>query len=179
MLLWHGSRRWDGAPEVRRGHKGRMEHGPGLYMTTRLETAWRYAKGGGRLYLFELDDDLHWITGTKIPLAHMLDFLGTLRRIPKRDQVYGDLRKQEGRFEDDLVPSSILVNVLVNADALGGDNGPDLANFLIQHDIDGDCVKQSGEDWVVLWNMRKVVGYQSRSRTEIPVELYDLPKVCP
>jgi len=156
-----------------------MEHGPGLYMTTNLETAWKYAKGGGRLYLFELDDDLQWITGAKIPLAHMLDFLGTLRRIPKRGQVYSDLRKQEGRFANDLVPASILVNVLVNADALGGDNGPDLAHFLIQHDIDGDCVKQGGEDWVVLWNMSKVIGYQSRSRAEIPVEIYDLPKVCP
>lgn len=178
MLLWHGSRRWGGAPEVRRSPKGRAEHGPGIYMTTNLETAWKYAKGGGRLYLFELKDDVRFISGAKIPLHEMLAFVVDLGRVPKRAQVVSDLRRQENRFPRDLVPASILVNVLVNADALSGDNGPLLAKFLTDHGIDGDCIKQSGEDWVVLWNPQKVLRYDARSRSEIPVDLYDLPKVC-
>lgn len=178
MLLWHGSRRWNGRPEVRGSTKGRAEHGPGLYLTTNLETAWKYAKGGGRLYLFELKDDTRFISGAKIPLHEMLAFVHDLGRVPKRTQVLSDLKRQENRFQRDLVPASILVNVLVNADALSGDNGPLLAKLLVGHGIDGDCVKQSGEDWVVLWNPEKVVRYEPRSRTEIPVDLYDLPRVC-
>jgi hypothetical protein len=42
--LWHGGRRWQGNPEVRESVKGRYEAGPGLYMTTSLMTASRYAR---------------------------------------------------------------------------------------------------------------------------------------
>lgn len=177
MLLWHGSRRWSGAPEIRKSSAKRAEHGPGIYLTTNLETAWKYAKGGGRLYLFELPDDLNWILNKRIPRTYILDFLNGLRRIPNKKQVFEDMQRSIERTGD-LVPASILVNVLVNADALVGDNGPDLARFLVQHNIDGDCVRQGNEDWVVLWNTRKVLRYTPRSRTEVPVELYDLPKVC-
>lgn len=179
MLLWHGSRRWDGRPEIREGRKGRSEHGPGIYLTTNLETAWKYAKGGGKLYLFELDDDLELIEGTRVPVQDVLSFLDNLRRVPKRKQTRADVLRNAERFQDGNMPASVLVNLMVNADATSGENGPALAKFLTDHGIDADCVRQSNEDWIILFNPSRAQKWTPMSRTEIPVTMYELPAVCP
>jgi len=178
MLLWHGSRRWDGAPEIREGRKRRSAHGPGIYLTTSLETAWRYAKGGGRLYLFELDDDLGLVDQRTISLQAILDFLRELRRVPGRKEIAAGVRRVADSFHVDAVSAAILVNLMVNADALSGENGPSLAHFLSAHGIDADCVRQSNEDWIILFNPARVRKFTPMSRTTIPVSMYDLPLVC-
>ena len=154
IVLYHGSRRWSGPPQILPGSKGRSEHGPGIYLTTSIETARKYARGGGRVIRFEIRTPIRWIDdpGTRIPIEEMVSFLESIYRLRGRDKIIDDLERYAARVGRRDLPPSVLVNLMVNYDALVGEAGPRIAAFLVSHGIDAAIDARGQEDWVVLFN---------------------------
>lgn len=178
VALYHGARRWSGAAEVRAGRAGHVEHGPGIYLTTRYETAAKYAKGGGRVLKIHLSPRLRWLEDAVLPVSDATDFIFHLRT-GKRKEIFRDLLaaavRTATRFGAEHVAAGTLVNLIVNAGAASGQNGIALAQFLAQHGVDASHVTQSGEDWVVVFNPRVITRVEEVSpRGEIE---WDLPRV--
>lgn len=174
LVLWHGSQRWEGPPEIRVARKGQVEHGPGIYLTTSATTARKYAKGGGSVLRFELDPELGWLEESRLDAEAMVRFLEERPRLRRREAIVADVRRAAARMRRDDLPAAVLVNLLVNHDALRGEHGPALAAYLVAHKIDASHVVQSGEDWIVLFNPRKV-----RSWKRVPGgSVDDAPRVA-
>ena len=177
LVLYHGAQRWEGAPEIVAHRKGHAEHGPGIYLTTSYETAARYAKGGGSVYRIELDSGVRWLQDVRLPYAEMVAWVKGLPRLRGKTELLAGLARVSARSGSTL-PGEILVNQFVNADAASGQHGPALAAFLVAHGADASHVRQSGEDWVVVFNPRSI-----RLVTKVPAKqvgagfVFDLPRV--
>lgn len=159
ILLYHGSRAWDGPPEVQRGRAKRTEHGPGIYLTTALTTAKKYAKGGGTVKRVTVSADLRWLSDAKLSLAEALAWAREQPRMRHRRELVADIERSAARRGLDVIDADTLVNLAVNNDSLVGDAAPALARFLVDHGIDAGLATQSSdsggdEDWVVLSNAR-------------------------
>jgi len=182
IVLWHGSRAWSGPPEVRPAKGSRVEHGPGLYLTTSYETARRYARGGGSVMRFEIDPDIRWLENESLPLADAERFLVGRPRLRKRDETIADLRRvaarMTARLGGDRVPAAALLNLMVNYESLTGDHGPALAEFLVSHGIGASLANElSGEDWVLLFDPRKIRSYRKVPAGEVDPLTADAPLV--
>jgi hypothetical protein len=162
LVLWHGSQRWEGPPRIVTSRKGQVEHGPGLYLTTSADTARKYAKGGGSVMRFEVAP-LRWLGDAWLPADTMVRFLRSLDRVKNRTKIEADIRAVEERLRsrrNGSVPAAILVNLMYNHGALSGDKGPALAEFYTRHGIDADHVTKGNEDWVVLFNLDKILSHR-------------------
>lgn len=160
LILWHGGRPWTGPLEVRPAHPSAIQHGPGLYFTTSASTAREYARGGGTVFRFEVDPDFVRLSDSKLDVELMRAWVQRRSRLKHRAEILADLDRAAARFTTPEIPAAVLLNLGVNYAALSGDHGPALAAFYREHGIDGDVVRQSGEDWVVLWNFDKVRSYK-------------------
>lgn len=186
IFMYHGGR-WLGDRTLRasRGRpkgtaKSRTEAGPGLYLTNVLSSARRYARGGGRVWLFELKSDLQWLEESEISRHDMENFLYDTPRMTSRKDIQEDLSKYDLRTGDTgVLPASVLVNLMVNYNALKGDRGLALASFLVAHGIDASEVHHSGDEyWVVLFNLEKIVNVHV-SGSGGRAHGRDLPEVLP
>lgn len=180
-FFYHGSQRWDGPPEIRKARKGQIEHGPGLYLTTSIDTARKYAKGGGVVLRFEIEMPLRWLEDARIPAKEMIRFVREAMPAPKakRVKVIADIEahasraRSAGRGEDPAILAGVLVNLLLYYGAVKGEGGPALARYLVERGIDAGHVQTSGEDWVVLFNLDKIVRFNRVS----PSVVEDAPRV--
>lgn len=161
LVLFHGAHRWEGLEaEVRASKTAKMQWGPGLYLTNNIWTARSYAKGGGQVLRFEVDPDLGWLHRADLPVADMLDFARTLPR--RRKEVEADLLRLATRGEERIPTlfAAALVNSMHNRGVLAGDAGLQLVRFYLSRGIDAALEKGRGydgsDDWVLLYNMRKV-----------------------
>lgn len=163
--------------EVRPARSADIVHGPGLYLTTGADTARKYARGGGSVFRFEVDPDFVRLSDSKIAFEDMLRWAKERPRLKHKQEILADLLRVTSRIDmtshTPMIPAAVLLNLGVNYEALSGDHGPALAAFYREHGIDGDVVRQSGEDWVVLWNFDKVRGY----RVAKPDEVLDAPRL--
>lgn len=175
LVLWHGSRRWAGLRAIGKGQAQRTEEGPGLYLTTSARTAYRYTKGRGQVVRVELDPELTWVDRVALPLDDALVFLRELPRLSRRvrQDLTERLRYWAARRGDGHVGADILLNLLIDAEALRGVRAPLVARFLVSQGIDAALETQSGEDWVVLFNLNKV----RHARVARPAEIADVPLV--
>jgi hypothetical protein len=184
LVLYHGSRRWQGPPEVRAGRNGRMEHGPGIYLTTAYETARKYAKGGGLVLRFTIEAPLRWLEDAELSLPDALDFVAGLRGLRARAQIEEGLRRTAERMAPRLgggkVPAATLVNLMVNHEALGGTAGPKAAEYLVRRGADASLANErNDEDWVVLFNPRKVISVEPVSAKDFDARPeWNLPRVA-
>lgn len=156
LVLWHGSQRWEGPPEIREARTGNVEHGPGIYLTTSASRARLYAMGGGSVVRMEIDPELGWLEDARLPVAEMLEFVQSRPRLRKRAQIEADLRRAQKRMGRDDIPAATLLNLMVNHEMLTGSHGPALAAFYVARGIDASHVTRFDEDWVVLFNPAKV-----------------------
>lgn len=153
ITLYHGSRRWNGPPQVQRGRDGRTEHGPGIYLTTSYERARRYGKPRKVI----LDEDLAMLEGAEAPIAEILAYAKTMRA---KTRMLEDLQRSAQRLGPrERMPVSYLVNLAVNNDALTGAESQKLAAWLVSKGIDASLVEMSGspEDWLVVFNPEKIL----------------------
>jgi len=172
IVLWHGARAWSGPPVIHPAKKGRLEYGPGIYLTTSLATAKKYAKGGGVIMRFEVDPRVRWIEGAVLPVEPMIKLVASLRGSgAKKARVVADILRSAVRLAPRLgvgrTHASVLVNLLVNDDLLTGDNGPKVARFLTEHDIHASLQEKSGdEDWVVIFDPSKILSWRRATPEE-------------
>lgn len=172
IVLWHGAHRWSAPPEVRPASPTAAEHGPGIYMTTSAETARDFAKGGGSLVRFELDPKLTLIEDVSIPLDDALDFVRSRSRLRRRREFEADLERVAARYRQGYIqrgtykggpltlPASVLVNLFVNYRLITGAHGPALARFLVSRGADADVVTRGTDDWLVLFNPKKILNWR-------------------
>lgn len=181
LVLYTGAQVWEGPPKVRPSRKGRYEHGPGIYLTTGLETARKYAKGRGAVLRVEVDSDFVWLQDAVLPTETLVDWVMSQSRLKHRREIVEDLDRAAKRVEDRLGEGmswvETLVNLTVNREALSGDAGPSLAEFLSDHGIGASLVTNAigrGEDWVVLFDPSKVITWERVGPNE---STWDLPRV--
>jgi hypothetical protein len=158
LKFWHGAKRWEGRAELRPSRPKSYECGPGLYLTNHVNTARSYAKGAGQTVLLELAPSVVLLEDATLTLEEMLEGLASLPRVRGRKEIVDGLKKAALRHPSGDLPACYLLNWCVNNDALGGDSGPALARFFVSKGIDASVYSRPGtEDWVVLFNMDKVV----------------------
>jgi hypothetical protein len=179
MDFWHGGKRWTERPAVQPPKKGRCECGPGIYLTTSYGTARNtYARGNNVTTLVSLKDDITWLERTELPLQVVLDYVRTTRGFRKRDQILADLENRSFRRKQDVIPVEYLVNLCVNYDALSGNQGIQLAEWLVEQGIDASLHSRgAGEQWVIVFNPRIIERYRVVLSAQVSLEQYTLPLV--
>jgi len=174
IVVYTGASVWEGRPYIKASRKGRSEHGPGLYFTTRLQTARKYAKGRGAVLRVEIDPSFTWLEDATAPIEDLVEWVSGRRAMRKKIEIIDDILTRANRG---LPPGrgrvATLVNLMVNYNAITGEHGPALAEFLASLGIGASHVKQSGEDWVVLFDPSKVLSW----RRVGPNDAEDLPSV--
>jgi hypothetical protein len=164
IVMWHGSHRWEGPPEVRPAPVNALYHGPGIYMTTSPETAYGYAKGGGSLIRFVLDPSIRLAEDVFVKLEDALDFVRTQPRLKKKAALQDDLERVAPRYAERrqklALPAEVLINLFVNYELGAGRQGPALARFLVSQGADATVVTRGLDDWLVLMNTEKILGWK-------------------
>jgi hypothetical protein len=157
LQFWHGSHRWDGRARLQDSRTGQYELGPGLYLTTNVVTAAKYAKGGGRILRVSLESPLSLLSAARLPLKEVLEGLSLLPRVKARSKIAEDLKNAAEDFGGE-VPLSYLVNLCIAERSLGGRSGKALAEWLAENGVDASLEKKSGgEEWLVIFNVSKVM----------------------
>ena len=158
ITVYTGAPAWHGDPYIKPSKRGRAEHGPGLYFTTHLATARKYAGGQRTVLQVELDPSIGWLEDAIVPMERLIQWVETRPRLRKKAEIVGDLVERGGRgLSPGLARPVTLVNLMVNYDVLSGDQGPALAAFLTELGIHASHVRMSGtEEWVVLFDPAKI-----------------------
>lgn len=180
FALYHGGNLSGGFREVIPGKKGRIERGPGLYLTTSLARARSYAKGGGRrVWRVTLQGPLRWIEDYRVPGADVVAFVRETPRLAKRRELLADMQRLVAREPDGHVPAAYLNNLMVNYDALSGASAQALAAFFRRYGLDAALSKETmrgdPEHWVILFNPERVVRIEPVDQTKDV--LWNLPLV--
>lgn len=174
--LWHGSSRWEGPPEIRKSRAKAYEHGPGLYLTTHLETAQKYAKRNGALIAMTLRNP-RLMTDETVPLAEALAFVKTCPNLRHRATIAEGLTRVAPRFGGRVQLNHMIVQV-VNNDALSGEAGPAVAAWMVDHGVDAYIARLNGpENWVVVFNPAIIVEHRKVSSRDIDMASADHPPV--
>lgn len=172
ITIWHGSRRWEGRPEIRPTKKGQYECGPGIYCTTNLNTAAKYSKGGGRIVRFGLDPEITWLEDASVPFDDVLSFVESTRHLHKRRILAADIRRvfdeRDQVRTSGMIPLSYLVNLAINNECLSGNGGPELAEYLVDNDVQASLYRKSSvDDWVVIFDPRAIKSVELLSAKDI------------
>lgn len=192
--IWHGSRRWEGEPEIRAARKGRAEWGAGIYGSTHFETCQSYAKGGGKVQLLTIQQT-RILEKSCIPLSTAIDFI---RKSIPRSQAKSFIEDCEGiaeRQQDRILthndpigelktgdlwfPAESLRNLMVNADLSAGVRGVALANFLVEHGIGLSTARggmKADEAWTVIYDPRLIVSWTPHTYESAQEVGHVLPK---
>lgn len=175
LVVYTGTQVWEGRPYIKESREGHSEHGPGLYFTTRLQTARKYAKGRGTVLRVEIDPRFTWLEDATAPTELLGRWLHGRRGLRKRHEIWTDLvHRGERGLPLGTARVAVLVNLMVNYEAITGSHGPALAEFLAALGIGASHVKMSGgEEWIVLFDPSKVLSW----RRVGPDDAEDLPSV--
>jgi len=175
LVVYTGTQVWEGRPYIKESRKGHSEHGPGLYFTTRLQTARKYAKGRGTVLRVEIDPRFTWLEDATVPIEDLVEWVSGRRGMRKKIEIIDDILTRAGRgLTDGSGRVSTLVNLMVNYEAITGPHGPALAEFLASIGIGASHVRMSGnEEWLVLFDPSKVLSWR---RVE-PGDTEELPSV--
>lgn len=162
IVVYTGTQVWESRPEIRPTRKGRAAHGPGLYFTTSLATARKYAKGRGVVLRVEIDPNFTWLEDAVAEKGALIYWVKKQPGLRHKDEIVADLIERAGRGLDDerLARVYVLVNLMINYDVIKGKHGPALAEFLAKLGIGASRLHQSNEDWVVLFDPNKVIRWE-------------------
>ena len=177
LVLYTGTPAWVGPPEVRPVRKGRAEHGPGIYLTNRLETARKYAGGARTVLRVEVEPPSLWLEDAVVPTDVLVGWVMDRRGLRKKREIVDDLvTRGRGRLPSGQSYPFVLLNLLVNHGVVTGEHGPAIARFLSSLGISASHVERGGdEDWVVLFDPSKVRRWE-RVAAGAP---WQLPRVRP
>jgi hypothetical protein len=176
MTLWHGGRDLESSHREVRSHKGgRWEHGPGLYLTSRYETAAKYAKGGGKLYRVTIGEGRD-ISQVEVPLQDAEEFVNRYCVGSKRRAMIDDLRENAQRVG--VLRAEVLVNLCLNHEAIPNTKTGALRQFLIDHGVDYGMVRGFGgrndETVVVVINPRIITKVEAVPQSKVGPDEFHL-----
>ncbi|WP_338924930.1 hypothetical protein V0M98_35515 (plasmid) [Pseudomonas silesiensis] len=179
--IWHGSRRWDGDPEIQAAKKGRAEWGAGIYGSTHFETCTGYAKGGGKVQLLTIQNT-RVLEKSCLPLEVVIDYIKRFVPKPLRATLIGDCEDIAENVKDMVLinrdpvgpqtegttwlPADILRNLIVNFDLSSGVRGVNLARFYAEQGIGVSLDKggsQTGEKWLVVYDPQLIVSWKGHT----------------
>lgn len=178
LSLWHGGRDLEHDYRTpKASSKGRWEHGPGLYLTTHYETARKYAKGGGKTYRveFELGNNIKDIF---LPLDDTLNFIKNYVTKSKQKDVLEDIHRNMKRMNlVDKVEAQVLVNLMINHEALIGEKTVKLNRFLVNNGVDyGSSDRFSGRDETIfiIYNLDKIKKVKAIASKDVNLNDWEL-----
>ena len=155
MSLWHGGRGLEFTYDTMLPHKkGRWEHGPGLYLTTHFDTASKYAKGGGKVYLVTIAKGTN-IKDVFVSVSDAIDFTKRYVIAKHKQNIIDDLENIAKRRSDNMVPLVSLSNLCLNYEALSSNNTIALRNFLVENGADYEISTRFGgrdETVIIVFN---------------------------
>lgn len=185
IILWHGSRNWDGKAVIRPSKKGRAERGPGIYVTTHYETARDYAKGGGMARKLTLEPRLT-LEQASLSLSDAADFVTSVISKSKQEDMLerfircAQTHRHENRVllgnDNNRFHAETLINLCVNGDLATGKKGQALAEFLTEQGIDCSFSRAHGnETWGVIFNPKIIIANEPVSAKYVSLDDYVLP----
>ena len=160
IRVYHGGHRWEMPAIVRPPRKGRYECGPGIYATTSLARAAKYAKGGGSIFEFGIEPDLVFADDVELPFGDMLRFALSLRsgRKTADDLEFCARKRIESGKSAETLPASYLLNLAISNEILSGQSGIWFAKFFVENGIHANLEKKNEfEDWIVVFDPKKIV----------------------
>lgn len=177
--LWHGGRNLESNYKEFGGTtKGRWEHGPGLYLTTHYERARDYAKGGGKTYLVTVEEGNN-IEKTLIDITLVNDFVNRHVIKSKQARILEDLYDNMNRLHTSpQIYANILVNLIINDDAMQNTKTHYLNRFLVENGVDYGIVNRFGgrdETVLVVYNFDKIKKVKNISAKEVDLSTFEKP----
>lgn len=174
LTLWHGAHRWDGPPRLIASKKGHAEHGVGIYCTTSLTTASKYAKGGGHLRQMTISPELHLLEKHACTCDELIALVKNCEeRFPKRAQLVDELSRHEGR----VIHAGYLINLMSSLEILYGNHGKEISEQLSQLGINASIYSRYSEDWLIILDPSIIVTSQKMSVNDVSIEQWELPSI--
>lgn len=152
--FWHGGNLDDYVENIAH-KKGRYEYGPGLYAITKYEVASKYAKGNRKLYLLSIENG-NEINDVYLERDIVEDFVKKYVISSKRKEI---LNRYEKHYDENKINASIVLNIILNENAIKSSDTDKLRSFLLDNNIDYELVDNPfgwGETMIVLYNMNKI-----------------------
>lgn len=159
MTLYHGGNLKEGVNSSYSHRTKRWEYGPGLYLTTHYGTAASYAKGSRKLYkvTVEMGNDLDNVL---FDYDKVKEFVNTHVMTKKRSDM---LARMESKMKDGKVPAYMLVNLIINDEAMKPSKSGILRDFLVNNGVDYSLVSNAfgwNEMMLVLFNFNKIINIE-------------------
>ena len=149
VQFYHGGSKWLEKPSIMPTKNNRYEYGPGIYLTTSYNRAKSYAKGSNIVQIISVDfPKIVLPKSVKLDISEVLKLLSSIR-VKNRKRLTDDLKMS---FDRGDTTADILINLLVNNEALGGDSGPIVAAWLADHGVTADINRMHSEEWLVVFD---------------------------
>lgn len=155
--------------------KGRFEYGPGLYLTTSYERARSYAKGGKKVYLVKVDmnpsENSH---NVNVKDEDVKEFLRLNVGKAKGAVILKDLEKWT---KEGMLPIDIMVNLLINDEAIVAKNTSALRKFMASNGAKYTVVKNfggSGETVLVVIDPSIIKSVKTTQSKDVSTDDYSL-----
>lgn len=168
LRFWHGGNLDDYSENIAQ-KKGRYKYGPGLYLISKYDLAKKYAKGGRKLYLIDVEvgNDIE-DSFLDIDIANQFIRENLILRL--RKEVTERLTKY---VKNGKIRASIFENIILNSESITSTKTKNLRKFYIDNNIDYQIVDNafgSGGRMMVLYNMGKIKNVkQVKYKDEIDV----------
>ena len=161
VALYHGGRGLESRYTDTVSHtKGNWEYGPGLYLTTHYETAYKYAKGGGKVYKVTVEQG-QTAEDTGLDMATMKQFVDRYVVGKKKKEVLSALESLSLAGSVHTVCAEVFINTILNHEAMVNSKSGILKSFLAEQGADYRIVTRYGghdETVMVVFNPRKIKG---------------------
>lgn len=154
ISMWHGGN-LKVLSDTMKFKKGRIEYGPGLYLTSHYNTALKYSKGSRKLYLVTINKG-NEAKDVILDKDKVLKFVNSHVLKKLRPEVLQWLKK-------DVITGSAFITILINLEAITTINMEPLRRFLIENGVDYILIYNAfgwGELMMVLFNLSLIEDYQ-------------------
>jgi len=177
IKLYHGGSLWQSeGPTIFPSKKGRYEHGVGIYLTTKYETARKYAKGNKVVLAVYVDPNFVKIEQVKLPASDIISFIKSVPKMKNKKEIINAIMNYESRTNEP-VPLNVLNNLVVNFEAGSGNAGILINKFFVLNGVDAEVANFSGEDWLIVFDTSIIKKWEKVSPSTLNLQDYDLPRI--
>lgn len=175
MTFWHGGdleglNQFSDTPINK---SGRVEFGPGMYLTTSYDVALKYSKGSRKLYQISVYKGVD-ASDVDLDLDQCIKFIKSNCISRTHEEIIDWLN---GRSSDNKVPATSLISLIVNMKAIPTSRINILSNFLVQNGIDYEITQNAfgwHESMLVLYNLKKIANIKWITSKD-KIDTFDLP----